>query len=293
MNIIGHKKIITFFEKAIRNETLGHAYIFSGPAHLGKFSLAMELAKTISGSDSNINPDIIVLSLENAKEGSSLKNSIKIDEIRELTRQLSLTAYSGKTKVAIIDGAETLNKSAQNALLKTLEEPPANSAIFLITEDKGKLLPTIISRCQIKKFNLVSEEEISSMIPIDTENREDIIFWSMGRPGMAKILFDDKEEFGRKQQAMRDFENLSSENIAKKFLLAENLSKNSTNHNLAEIIDDWIIISREIILGNNIKMDANNSKALRILEKLNEAKETIKNTNSNTRLVLENLFLEF
>jgi len=156
MSIIGHQKIIKYLDKSIKKNDISHAYIFSGPAHLGKFSLALEFAKKITGGmdDKKINPDIIIISPEiEEKDGKIKKKDIKIEKIRELERELSLSAYFGKHKVVIIDEADRLSRASQNALLKTLEEPPQKAVIILVVENINKIIATVKSRCVIKKFN--------------------------------------------------------------------------------------------------------------------------------------------
>jgi len=97
--IIGHQKIKNQLDKAVRNGQLSHAYLFSGPRHLGKFSLALELAEKLTGRKAEINPDIVIASGEINKEGdASKKSNIKVEDIRELGRKLYMTTYAGKNE---------------------------------------------------------------------------------------------------------------------------------------------------------------------------------------------------
>lgn len=290
MNIIGHQKIINFFNKSLEEGYLNHAYLFSGPEHLGKFSLAYNLAQHMTGRREKVNDDIVIISPDNPGGANSKKKSIKIESIRDLERKISMTSRS-RHKVVIIDDAEALNKSAQNALLKVLEEPPENSVIFLIVHDKKKLLPTIVSRCQEKKFSLVSKQEIESIIPDGTQNKDDILFWSLGRPGLAKIFLSDPEKMKKRQEAEMRFHDLCRQNISQKIAMAENLSKDMEC--LTETIDCWILIAREIIMGKRRRDCMDPVSAVEILDKLQETKESIISTNSNVRLNLENLLIQF
>jgi len=174
MRIIGHQKIINYLDRSIEKDKISQAYLFCGPAHLGKFSLALEFAKKVTGElDKKINPDIIIISPETGeKDGKIKKKDIKIEKIRELQQALSLSAYFGKYKVAIIDEAEKLTNASQNALLKTLEEPPQKTVIILITENVDKIIPTVKSRCVIKKFGLAKKKEIVDSLVAETNKKK-------------------------------------------------------------------------------------------------------------------------
>lgn len=289
-NIIGHTKILNFLHRAIARDTVSHAYLFWGPENIGKFSLALEFSKELTGRDgSRINPNLTVVEPASSEtKGVVKKIDIKVEEIRELQKKISLTPNSGKYNVAIINDAERLTKAAQNALLKTLEEPPRNSVIILVTRDKNKLLPTVLSRCQIVKFNSLSDGEIGKLLAPETKNKEKIIFWSMGRPGLAKRMAEDQGELELREESLRDLDVAISARVYEKFYLAEALSKNVP---LAlEKLDFWVALLRKKMLEDK---EPQRTRGLELIEKINASREIIKNTNANVRLVLENLFLEF
>lgn len=291
VNIVGHQKIIKSLGRSIEKNSISQAYIFSGPGNLGKFSIACDFAKKIIGGDFlRINPDLMIVSPQaQEKNGKTKKNEIKIEAIRDLKNQLSMTAQSGKYKVAIIDEADRLNKASQNALLKTLEEPFPNTVLILIVQDPEKLLPTIKSRCQVKRFTLVSEREIEKIIPPGSKEREKIIFWSLGRPGLAKKLAENKEELKKREDEFAQFEGYFTKNITEKFLLAEYLSKDTEN--LIKKMNLWLIILRNQLFHEKSKISS--KKIINLIDKVGLAINILKDTNSNARLVLENLFLEF
>lgn len=288
--IIGHQKIINFLDKSIEKDVIAHAYIFSGPEHLGKFSLALEFAKKITGGmDNKVNPDIIIISPEiEEKKGVIKKKDIKIEKIRELEHELSLTAYFGKHKVVIIDEAEKLNRASQNALLKTLEEPPQNAVVILVTENLNKIIATIKSRCVIKKFSLVKDSEISEIIGKD--NSEDIKFWSLNRPGLAFNLREDKNELEKRKKAQRDLEEIVGANLSEKFSFFENLSKDISE--MKEELNFWIMLLRKNILENGGLFQLDQKKSFELISHIEKSLEIINQTNSNPKLVLENLALE-
>jgi DNA polymerase III subunit delta' len=282
MTILGHEKNIRNLERLVENKNLAHAYIFSGPESVGKFQVAFEFAnKLIGNEEESVNPDILVLRPETEdKKGVLRKKDIKIESVRELEHNLSLSSYFGGYKVAIIDDADRLTRSAQNALLKTLEEPPEKAIVILVVQNKEKIIPTIISRCQEIKFNLVSEKEIRKIIPKDNFQAEQVVFWSMNRPGLAKKLLDNPEELLDRKEELKFFKDFFSLSINEQFVIAENISKNTEK--LEKKLQIWTIILRK---------EPHFSKFF-MIEKIEESLKNIRETNANPRLVMEKLFLD-
>lgn len=292
MHIVGHQKIINFLDKSIEKNAVSHAYIFSGPKHLGKFSMALDFARKLTGSSAEINPDIAIVRPDiRENKGISKEGDIKIDKIREFIHQLSVTSYSGKCKIGIIDGAEKMNRSAQNSLLKSLEEPMDNVVIILVTCDLEKLLPTVKSRCILKRFYLVSEAEIEGMLPSGINGKKNIIFWSLGRPGLLKELVEKKEKMNKIHEAERELLSLFSFNMSEKIDLAEKASKDVPA--LIEKLNWWLVCLRNNMIGKKETVLLPQDKLLKLSDKMEKSIETMRETNSNPRLVLENLFFEF
>ncbi|MFA6383403.1 MAG: DNA polymerase III subunit [Parcubacteria group bacterium] len=293
MKIIGHQKIINLLDKAIAKNAVSHAYLFHGPAHAGKFTVAEDFAKKLTKREGFINPDLVIVRPETEeKKGIVKKHDIRIEQIRELQHQLNLSAQWGKYKVAIIDEAERLNKTAQNSLLKILEEAGSGVVLILVADDIRRLLPTILSRCQKIKFGTVSETELRQEVTIENEQEiGDLIFWSLGRPGLMLNLLKDEDELNFRKDSARELEKLFSQNVSERFSLAEEMSKDTAI--LAEKINIWLFIFREAILGRKKFTGADQAKILKLIDKTEKSLEIIKDTNSNARLVLENLFLEF
>ena len=165
--IIGHQRILDFLKKCVKNKRLAHAYLFTGSAHLGKKTVALEFIRMLNGQeiDQAIHPDILIVEPEVVeKDGVKKELEIGIDHARKIQHQMSLFPYQAPYKIALIDQAEKMTAEASNCLLKTLEEPLGQAILIIITAELRLLLPTIVSRCQIVKFLPVAEGEIEKRI---------------------------------------------------------------------------------------------------------------------------------
>ena len=120
--IIGHKRVLNFFKKSIENKRISHAYLFSGPANLGKRTVALEFIKMLTGLEISkaIHPDMSIVEPEiTEKDGVQKESEIGIGKIRKVQRQMSLFACQISRKIVVIDGADKMTAEASNCLLKT------------------------------------------------------------------------------------------------------------------------------------------------------------------------------
>src|SRR3954466_15334464 len=166
--VVGQSHITTTLKNAIRNHQLAHAFLFCGPRGVGKTTCARILAKTINCE--NIGQDGEACnhchSCVSFNEGTSLNiheldaaSNNSVDDIRALVDQVRFAPQAGKYKVYIVDEVHMLSTSAFNAFLKTLEEPPSYAIFILATTEKHKILPTILSRCQIFDFKRITNND--------------------------------------------------------------------------------------------------------------------------------------
>ncbi len=166
--VIGQKHITTTLKNAIANNTLAHAFLFCGPRGVGKTTCARILAKTINCE--NLKPDGEACnecpSCKSFNSSSSLNiheldaaSNNSVDDIRDLVTQIRFAPQEGKYKIYIIDEVHMLSSNAFNAFLKTLEEPPSYAKFILATTEKHKILPTILSRCQIFDFKRITNAD--------------------------------------------------------------------------------------------------------------------------------------
>lgn len=171
-DIVGHRQIIEHLQKAISYGKVSHAYIFNGPEKSGKRMLAEAFAMTLqcqAGGDapclkchsckqaqSHNHPDILYLTHEKPA-------TISVEDIRrQINNDITIKPYAGPYKIYIVDEAEKMNQQAQNALLKTIEEPPSYGIILLLTTNADAFLPTILSRCITLNLQMVPDAEIKA-----------------------------------------------------------------------------------------------------------------------------------
>ena len=167
-SVVGQRALTTTLKNAIATQKLAHAYLFCGPRGVGKTTCARIFAKTINcmtptadGEACNECESCVAFNEQrsyNIHELDAASNN-SVDDIRQLVEQVRIPPQIGKYKVYIIDEVHMLSASAFNAFLKTLEEPPRHAIFILATTEKHKILPTILSRCQIYDFNRISVED--------------------------------------------------------------------------------------------------------------------------------------
>lgn len=170
--LIGHENIVEGLKQSIVNNRISHSYLFQGEESIGKKKLALLFAKTLlckSGGleacnkcisckkfDSQNHPDFWLVEAE--------KNIIRKEKVDQVIKSVNTYPLESNRKIIIIDSSHKMGIESQNALLKTLEEPPSYMNIILITEEKEQILPTILSRCQIIKFNPVALKLVEEFI---------------------------------------------------------------------------------------------------------------------------------
>lgn len=192
---VGQSNAVDYIKSSIQAGNLAHAYLFIGPQHVGKTTLAFDMARALNceGDDKPCNTcpscqkitngnhvDVITVNLNSStgNNESKQRTKISIENIREIEWYANLSPYEGKYKIFIIEGAENLSGEAANSFLKTLEEPPATVIFLLLTSNESQLLPTVISRCQRLELKPLAIDEVERIL-IDTRGVE---------PQRAKLL---------------------------------------------------------------------------------------------------------
>jgi len=197
---LGHERIVKVLKQLFQKKQMGHAYLFSGPRHVGKHAVASMLLDCLPSKE--------VIYIERAIDDHGKQvDSISIDQIRDVIHALSLSLSDDTSyRMICIDDAETLTREAGNALLKSLEEPPERTVFIFFEHASGRVLPTIRSRCCTIRFPLV--QDISIRIALNEQNishskSDTILQLSAGRPGtMHALLADDALEDIQKRIAL-------------------------------------------------------------------------------------------
>lgn len=249
--IVGHKKIISHFEEAIQMGKVSHAYLLSGEDGSGKMMIAKAVAKALlcetkngcgncqacAQVDSGNHPDVIYVTHE--------KYDIRVDEIRKgINETIDVKPYSGDYKIYIIDDADRMNSGAQNALLKTLEEPPAYAVILLLTNNKDRLLDTILSRCVCMTLGSVREEEIQKYLRTHTSASDsDIQFaasFALGNIGRALHVIETEEFQDMLNDAVNVMVHIQGMEVYEVVSYAKNLTKYKNEiYDFLDIIMVW------------------------------------------------------
>lgn len=168
-DIIGHQKTVRFLKKAVAAGRTAHAYLFSGPAGVGKETVALAFARALLCFQPEEGDACgSCRSCRQAEQGTHpdlhfvrpAGQTIKIEQMRELQRVVALTPHAGLRHVCLLERCEAMTGEAANSFLKTLEEPPADIVFILLAEQPQRLLPTVISRCQQVPFALLSPSEV-------------------------------------------------------------------------------------------------------------------------------------
>jgi len=273
MTIIGHQKQWQFLKRTAEAKIFSHAYLFCGPEHLGKKTIAIEFLKLSFNQDPFHHPDFNYI--------EPIDKEIKISQIRDLNWKLSLKPFSAPFKAAVIDKAYLMNEEAQNCFLKMLEEPKGPTILILISEFKEALLPTIVSRCQAIKFYPVAKNDLENYLlkeKIKTEARQEIIRFSFGCPGRMLDFISCPEKMENLKKLFREFEKLRQSDLASRFQYAKAVSEKA---DLKETLEAW-----QFYLMPKLK------EYLKFLRQLQNTIFFIQKTNVNQRLTLENLILE-
>jgi DNA polymerase-3 subunit delta' len=188
----------------------------------------------------NTHPEVIQL-LETPE-------TLKIDEVRALRKELSLSRLTGKYRVAIITEARRLTPEAESALLKTLEEPP-EGVVMILTDSTGQLATTIQSRCQRVLFSPWSDQEMEAALTdtkLPMSKKAEVVALAVGRPAAAARLVDDPEFFSELQGTHTQAESILQMELPESFALAEQLAKDPE---LTSKLEDWQGHYRRLLLA--------------------------------------------
>lgn len=254
-SIIGHDRQKELLRRALRNDRLAHAYLFEGPEGIGKRLMALALARALvceTGEgcgdcpacrkiDHNNHPDLHLLDAGGA--------TIKIDQVRQLQKDLSLRPLEANHKICLIDGAEWLNPAAGNALLKTLEEPQGNTLLVLLTAKPEGLLDTIRSRCQRLPFRRLAQQRLAEVLEsrLELDEVEAKVLAALSEGSFKKALGSNQELYlEKRRELIRALAALSSGSIFPLMELAQELANDKEQ--LPEILEIFQAFYRDLLL---------------------------------------------
>lgn len=230
-SVVGQSAITKTLENAIQNNQLPQAMLFCGPRGVGKTTCARILAKQINGADESSDFSYNIFELDAASNNG-------VDDIRNLIDQVRIPPQTGNYKVYIIDEVHMLSGQAFNAFLKTLEEPPKYAIFILATTEKHKVIPTILSRCQIYDFKKISSSDIKTHLEF-IANKENISF-----DDESLFLIANKCD-GALRDALSIFDRLVN-------FTDGNITKELAYKNLNILDHDVYFKATNLILGNDI-----------------------------------------
>jgi len=234
--VIGHEWAVALLRRAVMTGRLGHAYLFTGPAGVGKGTLAQALAQAVLCTGdappcgrcracrlvaAGHHPDLHWLTPQDG--------SLKIEQVRGLERQLALTPVEGSRHVAVLEGMERATVGAANALLKTLEEPPPSVLLILLTEEADALLPTIVSRCQVLPLRPLPratvEQALRERWGVEPDRAALLARLSGGRLGWAVRAVQDPSLLESRAARLEALQRLLAAGRVERFAYAEKLAR--------------------------------------------------------------------
>lgn len=323
-NVIGHDWAVEMLQTSLANGRAGHAYLITGPDRIGKTTLALAFAQALNctGDEAgrcractliakNRHPDVQLIEPEVSGRG---KLSLKIETIRQLQKDLSLTAYEAKVKIAILKRFDAASIGASNAFLKTLEEPPRDVVLILTANDADTLLPTISSRCRVLNLRPLPteliEQSLTTRWAVDDEKAHLLAHLADGRLGWAVQAAQDETILEERAAHLENLKTALASGHVGRFTLADKLANKPEK--LPEVLKSWLSWWRDInILSQKSgvgRTAVTNIDQLEHMQLVNQhiqeetAFASLKQTNlalwqlernANVRLVLENLLLTY
>jgi DNA polymerase-3 subunit delta' len=326
--ILGQKYAIEILENSLRSGRISHAYLFSGPEGVGKELTALKFAQALlCEKKDNLNPcntcrvckKIISNTSVDVKivEAEKTSMNIKIEQIREIQRDIFLRPIEGKWKIYILKEVEKMNQEASNCFLKILEEPPKYGIFILLTTNLPQIPETIVSRCQVIKFEILPKEIVLKVLKnklkeLPEEKIQIISNLCLGQLGVAlerkEDLYIKRDEVLKillSLSAVEMFQAIKAGEITRNLLREE---KDQERKKLIEILEAIIFIFRDVLILKETKdfkllinfdkreeieelaKNYSRENILKIIELLREIKGYVKR-NVNINILLEYLFI--
>lgn len=266
--IVGQERAVSLLQRSLETAALSHAYLLVGPPHVGKMTLALNLAQAVNCGAAEPpctqclsclkiaaakHADVLVIGLSpNGGEDKS-RTEISIDQIREIQHAANLPPFEGRYKVFIIDGAEQLSTEAANCLLKTLEEPAGRVIFILLTTAERLLLPTVVSRCQRLELAPSAYGELEKALSargIESSQAKLLARLSHGCPGWAFRAVADNSIVAQRNEELETLVDMINTNYEERFIYASQLAAQFTKsrESVQEVLELWCDWWRDLLV---------------------------------------------
>lgn len=257
--IRGQENAIRILRNTLLHGHLAHAYLFAGPEGVGKRLTALTLAKALNclspprpGDCCEKCPSCLKVNSSNHADVFGVEpegNGIKIDQIREMQKRFRYRPLEGGSRACILDPADQMNEAAANALLKTLEEPPAETHLFLISSRPFRLLPTILSRCQWVKFRPLSGDVIIQILKqVHSLEEEKALFCASLAGGSVRkaLALSRGVDFQKRLDGLRTFIDLPTKTTEEILDTCERVAKEGRE--MDELLELWKFWVRDLVV---------------------------------------------
>jgi len=320
--VFGHDWAVEMLQQHVANGTLRHAYLITGPSGVGRRTLSIRLAqslnclnpvspgvpcqacRTCKQIEAGQHPDLLLI------KKLADKKDIIIDQVREVSKFLSLKPYMAAYKIVLIINFEDANPNAQNALLKTLEEAPDFAVLLLTANNAEQLLPTIISRCEIMRLRPLASNAVAEFLGlrgVDIERANFLAHLAGGCPGYALQLQSDDRALSLRKEKLDDLRKLLSDKLRDRFHYADKLGKDKDV--FRQTLNIWLSYWRDVFLKTSgaqsaltnidriseiedLSFEIDRPTARGVIEKLEKALERL-DRNVNSRLLAEVVLMDW
>jgi DNA polymerase-3 subunit delta' len=268
--VVGQSRVVSLLQRSLEQKAIAHAYLLVGPPHVGKMTLALNLAQALNcqGTEppcglchpcqkiaSGKHADVQIIGLDSSGDSTDKSRAeIGINQIREMQHSSSLPPFEGRYRVFIIDGAELLSTEAANCLLKTLEEPVGGVIFILLTANSGVLPATVVSRCQQLELHPLATSEVEAVLNqrrgIEPKKAELLARLSRGCLGWALSAAVDDSLLQRRGERIDKLLDIINADYEQRFDYVTQLVARFSQNRLMvqEILELWLDWWRDLLL---------------------------------------------